>query len=122
MLADGVEVWRRRSRGNGKKLRGQPEREFLFRLALALGVWDVDALAASMPMPLVLEWMAYYIRAPFGDEWRRTGRLAGIVAAAAGAKVDGDLEEHFLPTGGRATRPYMGKWSLPSAPGRQRRL
>jgi hypothetical protein len=68
---------------------------------LQLGVWDVDAMAAKMSMPLVVEWMAFYIRSPFGDEWRRTGRLAGIVAAAAGAKVDGDLEEHFLPTGGR---------------------
>jgi len=58
-------------------------------------------MAAKMSMPLVVEWMAFYIRSPFGDEWRRTGRLAGIVAAAAGAKVDGDLEEHFLPTGGR---------------------
>lgn len=74
-------------------------RLFLFRLALAIGEWDVDAMGA-MPMPLLAEWMAYWQVEPFGDEWRRTGRLATIVAAAAGAKVEGDLEEKFLPGGG----------------------
>jgi len=64
-------------------------------------VWDVDALANTIPMPLAVEWMAFWIRQPFGDDWRRTARLSSIVAAAAGAKSNGDLEERFLPTGGR---------------------
>lgn len=75
-------------------------RAFLYRLALKLGRWDVDALAAEMPMDAVVEWIAFFKMEPFGDEWRRTGRLAAIVAAAAGAKIEGDLEEKFLPGGG----------------------
>ncbi len=71
------------------------------RLALAMGVWDVDALAEKIPLHLMWEWMAYYQLAPWGDDWRRTGRLATIVAAAAGAKVEGELEERFLPGGGK---------------------
>jgi hypothetical protein len=72
----------------------------LFRLAAKLGVWDVDGMAAQMPVGLFQEWMAFYMLEPFGDEWRRTGRLTALMAAAAGAKVDGELEEKFLPTGG----------------------
>ena len=77
----------------------------MFRLALKMGIWDVDALAKAMPMSLVVEWMAYFRVEPFGDEWRRTGRLATVVASAMGAKVQGDLEEKFLPGGGI----YRGK-------------
>lgn len=72
----------------------------MFRLALQLGVWDVDALADSMTLDTFREWMAFYSVEPFGDEWRRTARLASVVAAAAGAKVEGELEEKFLPGGG----------------------
>ena len=72
----------------------------LFRLALKLGVWDVDALADSMPVELFKEWMAFYMIEPWGDEWRRTGRLTALMVAAAGAKVEGELEEKFLPGGG----------------------
>ena len=72
----------------------------LFRLAAKLGIWDVDALAASMPLPLYQEWVAFYMLEPFGDEWRRTARLTSLMAAVAGAKVEGELEEKFVPTGG----------------------
>lgn len=93
---------RRENRGRGKKLtKGEPLREFLFRLALALGVWNVDDLAERIPMDLFWEWAAFYRLCPWGDDWRRTGRLATIVAAAAGAKVEGDLEERFMPGGGK---------------------
>jgi hypothetical protein len=75
-------------------------RAFLFRLALAVGEWDVDAIGSRIPMSLLVEWMAYWHVEPFGDDWRRSGRLATIVAAASGAKVEGELEEKFLPGGG----------------------
>lgn len=65
-----------------------------------MGTWDVDGLARQIPVPVLVEWMAFFRMEPFGDEWRRTGRLATIVAAAAGAKTDGELEEKFLPGGG----------------------
>jgi len=64
---------------------------------------DPDAMAERMSLPLLMEWLAYYTVEPFGDEWRRSGRLAALVAASAGAKVDGDLEmeDLFMPTGGK---------------------
>lgn len=78
---------------------------FLFRLALAIGEWNVDKLAQEMTVPMLVDWLAYFRLEPFGDEWRRTGRLATIVAASSGAKVEGELEEKFLPGGGI----YRGK-------------
>lgn len=67
---------------------------------MKLGVWDVDTLASEMTMDAFQEWLAFYMVEPYGDEWRRTARLASVMVAAAGAKVDGDLEEKFLPGGG----------------------
>lgn len=67
---------------------------------MKIGEWDVDGLGKKIPIPLLVEWMAFYFLEPWGDEWRRSGRLATIVAAASGAKTDGNLEEKFLPGGG----------------------
>lgn len=101
MLGDRDEV-ERCGGGSGKKLtEGEPLREFLFRLALEIGVWDVDSLAEEMPMELFWEWMAFYRMSPWGDSWRQTGRLATIVGAAAGAKLPPDFEDKFMPCGGR---------------------
>lgn len=72
----------------------------LFRLALKLGVWDVDGLAEAMPLDVFTRWAAFYMVEPWGDEWRRTARLASVMVAAAGAKAEGELEEKFLPGGG----------------------
>jgi hypothetical protein len=92
-------------RGHGgsrrKKLTDEPLRVFLFRLALEMQEVDPDAMAARMPLPLLWEWLAYYQREPFGDEWRRTGRLAALVVAAAGAKIEGEMEELFMPGNGK---------------------
>ena len=76
-------------------------REFLFRLALKLGIWDVDELARKMPMSLFWEWLAFYRISPWGDEWRQSGRLAAVVAGASGCKIDHTFEDRFMPTGGR---------------------
>jgi hypothetical protein len=62
---------------------------------------DPDEMAERMPLPLVWEWIAFYQMEPFGDAWRRTGRLASIVAAASGAKVEGSMEDLFMPGGGK---------------------
>lgn len=43
----------------------------MFRLALSIGIWDVDSLAEDMPADLLYEWMAFYQLEPFGDEWLR---------------------------------------------------
>jgi hypothetical protein len=45
---------------------------FLHRLALKLGIWDVPALAAAMPVDTLYGWMGYYQLEPWGDEWLRS--------------------------------------------------
>lgn len=71
---------------------------FFHRFALAFGIWDTDTLANQITARQLRTWLAYFRLEPFGDEWRRTARLASIVAAAAGAKVPEDFQEMFLPT------------------------
>lgn len=73
---------------------------FLHRLALQLGEFDVDALAERLTLQQFQSWVAYYLIEPFGNDWRRSARLAVWQAASMGAKVNEDdqLEEKFLPT------------------------
>jgi hypothetical protein len=71
---------------------------FLYRLALELGIWDVEGWKKEITLEQVKRWLAFYRLEPFGDEWRRTARLAMTVAASNGAKVKEDAEELFLPT------------------------
>ena len=70
----------------------------LYRLALACGEWDVVKLERDISLPQLREWIAYYRLEPFGDDWRRTGRLAAVTAASNGAKIGHDMEDKFLPT------------------------
>lgn len=70
---------------------------FLYRLALAIGVWDVEGLKRQMSVRQVLKWQAYWRVEPFGDEWRRSAREALTAAAAFGAKPEPDSEDKFLP-------------------------
>lgn len=44
-----------------------PERRFAFRLALALGVWDIDALYDAMPGSVFGQWLAYDQIEPVGN-------------------------------------------------------
>ena len=99
-MGNGDEIHRSRPGGRSKKLKREPERLVLLRLALKLGVWDVDALADAMPMDTFQQWLAFYMVEPFGDEWRQAARLASVLVAASGAKIEGELEEKFLPGGG----------------------
>jgi hypothetical protein len=62
-------------------------RLFAFRLALALGVWDVDAMLDDMPGDLLYEWLAYYQIDPFGNE-RGDLQSAMIVSALANIHRD----------------------------------
>lgn len=47
------------------------------------------------------EWVAFFRISPWGDSWRRSGRLATVFAAAMGAKVNDHLEDKFMPGGGK---------------------
>jgi len=44
---------------------------FLYRLALKLGIWDVERLADEMPVDQLYGWLAYYHLEPWGDEYLR---------------------------------------------------
>lgn len=81
---------------------------FLYRLALAIGEWDVEQTVTSLCARITLDqlkrWMAYYRVEPFGDDWRRSGREVSLLGAAWTGKFDETSEERFLPTY-RADRP-----------------
>lgn len=71
------------------------------RLALACGEWDLRSFMRKLDAWTLSQWAAFYAREPFGDEWRMTGRLAAMLAAMHGAKTCGDLEDLFIPGGGK---------------------
>ena len=71
------------------------------RLALEVGEWDVDALAKKMTVQQMAEWAAFYKLSPWGDSWRRSGRMVAMIAAAFGAKPGEGFENKFMPGGGR---------------------
>lgn len=54
-----------------------------------------------MPVWVMWYWMAYYRVSPWGDSWRRSGRLALVTASAMGAKLDSAFEDKFMPGGGK---------------------
>jgi hypothetical protein len=67
---------------------------FYHRLALALGR-SVKELLATVDSRELVDWAAYYIHEPWGQEWAQSARIAATVAWSAGAK---DVDENtFLP-------------------------
>lgn len=68
---------------------------FAFDLAKELRCPNVDAMLASIPLPLLFEWMEYAKRKPFGEE--RADLRMGILASA--------LINIQLAKGQRHTRP-----------------
>ena len=67
-------------------------------LALELGESDPDALGDRLTLDQFREWRAFYDLRPWGDDWRRSGRMVTLLATAAGAKVEADFERKFSPT------------------------
>jgi hypothetical protein len=52
--------------------------QFLYRLALKLGIWNVEdpgGLAETMSVDQLYGWMAAFTLMPFGDEWLRDAVL-----------------------------------------------
>lgn len=58
----------------------------------------MEALSKRISLRQLKWWAAYWMVEPFGDDWARSGKLAAVMAAAQGAKVDSDFEEKFLPS------------------------
>ena len=55
---------------------------FLYRLALALGIWDVERLAEEMSVDQLYGWLAYYHLEPWGDEYLRWARTQAMLRNA----------------------------------------
>lgn len=81
---------------------------FAFRLALALGRWDVDGLIRELPVAALTEWMAYDRVEPI-----LTGRVVVVEGAKARAQQfnlwrsrhqDAAEAEDFLPESLRGPR------------------
>jgi hypothetical protein len=70
---------------------------FLYRLALQIGEWNVDALAARITLDQLRRWMAYWHVEPFGDEWRRAGRMTTMIRCGMGEEFDPKRESKFMP-------------------------
>ena len=58
----------------------------------------MEALSKRISLRQLKWWAAYWMVEPFGDDWARSGKLAAVMAAAQGAKVDPDFESKFLPS------------------------
>ncbi len=63
----------------------KPARRFAFRLALALGCPNPDAMLAQMPYRVFQEWKTYYQYDPFGGE---RGDINAATIAATIANVN----------------------------------
>ena len=69
-------------------------KKFYHRLALAMGR-SVKELLATVDSAELVDWAAYYIHEPWGQEWMQAARIATTIAWSAGAK---DVDERsFLP-------------------------
>lgn len=68
----------------------------MFRLALALGEENPDAMLARMPLPMLYRWMAYYKAEPFGEE--RADLRAGVIASTIANANRGKGQRAYKPS------------------------
>lgn len=52
-----------------------PDMEFSYRVALALGWFNVDAMLETAAPGQLNKWKQFFKKQPFGDEWERTSLL-----------------------------------------------
>lgn len=90
---------------------------FLYRLALKLGQWDVDALAEEMSVDQLYKWMGFYQLEPWGDEWLRSAmQMAQFRNAYRGKNSPAKKTEDFMPVPKRAQSPQQILATLQSIP------
>lgn len=70
----------------------------MYRLALEMKIWDVERWSRQISVVQLRYWLAYYRIEPFGQTWRRTGRLVTMLVAALTGRMKTELEDQFLPT------------------------
>lgn len=90
-----------------------PHRQFAFRLALALGYANPDAMLAEIPERILQEWVVYYREEPWDEEradWR-AAMIAWTMASIWHEKGPKPRIENFMPKFGLRERPktaYQG--------------
>lgn len=106
-------------RGLAGKLKRQPVRVFAYRLALAMGRVDVDAMLDELTWPQLREWMAYYEIDPWGGSRADLGAaiVASTMANIWGRKSKTYRVSDFLPTFGarRQTKAEIGSIMMMAA-------
>jgi hypothetical protein len=71
----------------------------LYRLALEAGEINVEEeLKPRIKRSQLARWAAYYRVEPWGNPWRRAGRMTALIRAALGCRYDRGDEERFLPS------------------------
>lgn len=71
---------------------------FLYRLALQLGIWDVEGLAEAMSVDQLYGWMAAFQLMPWGDEWLRDAvRMAQMYNAHRPKNAKALMPDEFMP-------------------------
>lgn len=76
---------------------------FLYRLALKLGIWDVEGMAEAMSVDQLYGWMAAFQLMPWGDDWLRDAVLMAQNFNANRPKGKPAMEpQDFMPVGKRA--------------------
>lgn len=87
---------------------------FLYRLALRLGIWDVEALAEAMSVDQLYGWMGYYQLEPWGDEWLRSAMSLSQFQNAHRGKKKALPPDHFMPVEKRQQTPQQ-MWQIVSS-------
>lgn len=71
---------------------------FTYRLALAMGVWDVEKFKRRITRQQLRKWFAFYRIEPWGQPWLMAGRMTSLIRHAFTGKFDRHDEERFLVT------------------------
>jgi hypothetical protein len=83
--------------------------QFLYRLALKLGIWNVEepgGLADVMSVDQLYGWMGYYQLEPWGDEWLRDAMSMAQFASAHRSKGSPRRKpDDFMPVPKRTQTP-----------------
>jgi hypothetical protein len=71
---------------------------FTYRLALEMGIWDVEKLKRRITRRQLRKWLAFYLIEPWGQPWLVAGRMTSLIRSALTGKFDKHDEERFLLT------------------------
>lgn len=71
---------------------------FTYRLALELGIWNVEEFKRKISRRQLRRWLAFYLVEPWGQPWLLAGRQTALIRHAFTGKFDRHDEERFLIT------------------------